>query len=280
MVSDRHGRAVHDASLLDALTSTVSAAAATILAIGRDALAPRAKADRTPVTQADVAAETAILEGLARALPGVPVVSEEALAGGEAPDLGTQFFLVDPIDGTRELIDGRAEYAVNVALVVDGVPIIGVIAAPALGLVWRGMVGHGAERLALAPGAGPQHARERVAIRTRPFGGSGAVATVSRSHRDAATDAFLARLPVAKEIVCGSAIKFGRVAEGSADVYPRLAPTSDWDVAAGCALLAAAGGTVTTPHGAMLGLAGPKQGFRVPGFIAWGDQRAAAAFTG
>jgi 3'(2'), 5'-bisphosphate nucleotidase len=279
-VSDRHGRTVSDENLLDALTATVSNAAATILAVGRAARAPRANADRAPVTQADVAAETAILEGLARAVPGVPVVSEEAIAGGEVPDLGTQFFLVDPIDGTRELIDGRPEYAVNVALVVDGVPIIGVIAAPALGLVWRGMVGHGAERLKLAPGAQPKQASERVAIRTRPFAGSGAVAAVSRSHRDAVTDAFLARLPIEKQIVCGSAIKFCRVAEGAADVYPRLAPTSDWDVAAGAVVLAAAGGMVMTPQGAALGLAGPKQGFRIPGFVAWGDKRAAATFMG
>jgi 3'(2'), 5'-bisphosphate nucleotidase len=263
-----------DGSLLDELTTIVSAAAAAILAARAGSLDVRSKADLSPVTAADHAAEAVILQGLARTLPGVPVVSEEA-AGKAAPaSLPDSFILVDPLDGTRELLAGRDEFTVNVALLTAGRPRLGIVAAPAQGRIWRGIVGRGADRLRLAPGAPAGAAPERTAIRTRPYRASGLVAAVSRSHLDAQTEAFLARLPLAERLSCGSALKFCQLAEGGADVYPRLSTTCEWDVAAGHALLAAAGGAVTTPEGAPLRYGGIATSFRVPAFVAWGDPAA------
>ncbi len=251
-----------DQGLADALTAVVARAADTILAIAPGALRTRAKADLSPVTAADEAADAAIAEGLARCLPGVAVVSEESLGRAEA--LGETFALVDPLDGTKEFVAGRPEYTVNLAIVTDGQPIAGFIAVPALGLLFRGIVGRGAERLSRDPAERP------VAIRCRRNAGA-LTAAVSRSHLDPATTAFLDRLGVGERITCGSALKFCRIAEGAADVYPRLAPTSEWDIAAGHAIVAAAGGIVTTPAGAPLRYGGGPQGFVVPGFVAWGD---------
>jgi 3'(2'), 5'-bisphosphate nucleotidase len=262
--------------LLDELTTIVSLAAAAILAARARSLDARLKADQSPVTAADHAAEAVILEGLARVLPGMAVVSEEAVGRAPAASLSDSFVLVDPLDGTRELLAGRDEFTVNVALLSGGRPRLGIIAAPAQGLLWRGIEGEGAERLHLLPGAPASAARQRIAIRARSCPRSGLVAAVSRSHFDSRTASFLARLPIADRIVCGSAIKFCRVAEGAADVYPRLSATCEWDVAAGHALLAAAGGSVTTPEGAPLRYGGISENFRVPAFVAWGDPDAAA----
>lgn len=265
-----------DMRLLDGLTAIAARAAAAILAIAHTALAPRDKPDRTPVTVADEASQTVILEGLGRLLPGVPVVSEETAAVASPMNLESRFVLVDPLDGTRELLAGRDEFTVNIALISGGHPVAGVVAAPARGLLWRGIVGGRAERLVLTPNAGSLAAREARAIHTRAWPktqrDSGLVALVSRSHRDPATEAYLAELKPAEQIACGSALKFCLLAEGTADLYVRLAPTSEWDVGAGHAVLAAAGGAVTTPDGQPL-LYG-KAGFRIPAFIAWGDRAA------
>ena len=141
---------------------------------------------------------------------------------------------------------------VNIALMENGVPVAGVVAAPARGLIWRGHVGQGAERLALPPGASRDIARERVSIRTRARPASGARVLISRSHLDSATDAFVDRLTRPEKIACGSALKFCLLADGTADIYPRLAPTSEWDIAAGHAVLLAAGGDVRKPDGSAL----------------------------
>jgi 3'(2'), 5'-bisphosphate nucleotidase len=235
-------------------------AGAAILRFDCRNVSTRQKGDESPVTLADEAAQTVILQGLAESFPGVPVVSEE----GECRLAGPTFFLVDPLDGTREFLAGRDEYTVNIALVRDGVPVVGVVGAPALGLVWRGGAGR-AERLSVsADGA----LRERAVIRTRAWPGE-RVAAVSRSHYEAASAAFLQRFAPITELSCGSALKFCRVAEGAADLYPRLAPTSEWDVAAGHAVVVAAGGAMTAPDGGILGYG--REGFRVPGFVAWGD---------
>ena len=214
-----------------------------------------------------------ILAGLARLLPGVSVVSEEASESGTTlqEDITDSFVLVDPLDGTRELLAGRDEFTVNVAIVTSGRPLLGIVAAPAQGIVWRGVAGLGAERLRLSPGAPANAAQERVAIRTRQPPRTGLVAVVSRSHLDAETQTFLARLPIAGRLACGSAVKFCQVAEGAADVYPRLSTTCEWDVAAGHAVLAAAGGTVLAPDGGPLGYGRPSRNFRVSAFVAWGD---------
>jgi 3'(2'), 5'-bisphosphate nucleotidase len=268
-----------DGRLLDELTTIVSAAAAAILAARAGSLGARTKADLSPVTVCDEAAEAAILAGLARVLPGVAVVSEEAASGAPPSSLPDSFVLVDPLDGTRELIAGRDEFTVNVAIVRGGRPRLGIVAAPAQGVVWRGSEGRGAERLQLLPGAPASAARERSAIRTRAAPRAGLVAVVSRSHLDAETEAFLARLPIAGRLTSGSAVKFCQVAEGAADVYPRLSTTCEWDVAAGHAVLTAAGGVLTAPGGAALSYGQIGRNFRVPAFVAWGDPAAPAALA-
>jgi 3'(2'), 5'-bisphosphate nucleotidase len=261
--------------LLEELTTIVSAAAAAILAVRAGPLDARSKPDLSPVTAADHAAEAVILEGLARLLPDVPVVSEEAAGRAPPARLPDTFILVDPLDGTREYVAGRDEFTVNVAIVAAGRPVLGIVAAPALAMLWRAAAGSVAERLHLVPGAPASAARERIAIRCRALPRTGGVVAVSRSHLDARTQAFLSGLPQSERIVSGSALKFCRVAEGAADVYPRLAPTCEWDVAAGHAVVAAAGGTVVTPAGAPLPYGRIAEQFRIPAFIAWGDPAAA-----
>ena len=266
-----------DGRLLDELTTIVSAAAAAILAARAGPLDARSKADFSPVTAADHAAEAVILEGLARVLPGMAVVSEEAAAAALPAGLPGSFVLVDPLDGTRELLAGRDEFTVNIGIVDGGRPRLGIVATPAQGIVWRGIEGRGAERLQLPAGAGAA-AAQRTAIRARPCPGSGLVAAVSRSHLDSQTEALLARLPVAERFARGSAVKFCQLAEGTADIYPRLSPTCEWDVAAGHAVLVAAGGTVTAPDGIPLRYGRISEKFRVAAFVAWGDPSAPARF--
>ena len=267
------------ASLLDDLTAIVSQAAATIRSFTPEKAAARTKADRTPVCDADEAAEALLLDELARLMPSVLVVSEEACARGAPPRPGTRFFLVDPLDGTREFLAGLDEYTVNLALVADGVPQIGIIAAPAQGRIWRGAVGRGGERLDLAPGAAPNAARSVIPLRPRRRPARGLIAAVSRSHPDPRTAAFVAGLPNAEQMVCGSSLKFCRLAEGSADVYPRLAPICEWDIAAGHALLVASGGAIAAPDRSPLAYGRSEEGFRVPGFVAWADPAGLAAVS-
>jgi 3'(2'), 5'-bisphosphate nucleotidase len=258
--------------LLDGLTRIASRAAAAILSIPHNDLDRREKRDRSPVTAADDASEAVILNGLAQLLPDVPVISEEAASRQKITVPGGRFLVVDPLDGTREFLAGLDEYTVNIALVDEGLPVVGVIAAPARSLIWRGDVGTGAERLALTPGADLNAARQRSAIRTRTRPSNGIRVLLSRSHLDPATDAYVDRLPGPQRVSCGSALKFGLLAEGSADVYPRLSPTSAWDVAAGHAVLTAAGGDMLTPGGESLHYRQP--GFLIPAFIAFGDRAA------
>jgi 3'(2'), 5'-bisphosphate nucleotidase len=258
--------------LLDSLTLIASRAAAATLAVQAGDLSLRKKPDASPVTAADEASEAVILEGLAKLMPDVPVVSEEATGHHRPAGLGSRYFLVDPLDGTREFIAGRDEYTVNIALMENGVPIAGVIAAPPRGLIWRGRIGQGAERLALAAGAPPEAASRREPIRTRPRPATGARVLISRSHLDAATVAYVERLNRPEQIACGSSLKLCLIAEGTADLYPRLAPTSDWDIAAGHAVLVAAGGAVLRPDGGPLRYG--QSDLIIPGFVAYGDGKA------
>jgi len=259
------------AALLEPLTRLVVRAGAAILAINRASMKINDKVDGSPVTEADLTADRIINDGLARLIPGVPVLSEERADLVKPPFEGS-FFLIDPLDGTKEFVAGRAEFTVNLALVTNGMPLLGIIGAPALGLIWRGLVGRGAERLTTDDGtlvAEPIH--------TRPFpqAGSPWIVAVSRSHGDARTEAFIDGRPGAIREVLGSAVKFGRVAEGAADIYPRLAPTREWDVAAGHAIVTAAGGKITDAQGADLKFGKDGKDFIVPAFIAWGDPSAA-----
>jgi 3'(2'), 5'-bisphosphate nucleotidase len=249
------------ADCIEQLTAIGIAAAAAILKSRGDG-AVHIKADGSPVTGADLAAEAVIRDGLSRAAT-MPIVSEEQ-AEPEHPNTSASYFLVDPLDGTREFIAGRDEYTVNIGLVSDGAPILGVIVAPALGLIWQGIVGRGAERLEFSSGkiSRPQ------AIHARPRPHGELVVMVSRSHLDAPTQTYLDGLPRTRRIACGSSLKFCRLAEGAADHYPRLGPTRDWDVAAGHAVLMAAGGSVLTPGGSPLRYGTPER--RIPAFLAWG----------
>jgi 3'(2'), 5'-bisphosphate nucleotidase len=253
------------AALMDDLTVIAARAAATIRQCGAASL--RHKADGSPVTTADEAAEAVILQDLERLAPGIPVVSEERSATEQAhASPSPTYFLVDPLDGTREFVAGRDEFTVNIALMDLGTPLIGIIAAPAADLAWRGIVGGGAERMRLSDQSG------QTAIRTRSRPPR-PVALISRSHLDPDTKTYLAGLPQALSVRCGSSIKFCRIAEGSADLYPRLAPTHDWDVAAGHAILAAAGGEVTAADGSQPIYGTPKR--LIPNFIARGDPHSA-----
>jgi len=267
-----------DARLAERLTEIAVTASTAILDVDFRYAGTRLKADNSPITRADDTAHTAIADGLARAVPGIPVISEEAVAhwaGSAPPD---EFLLVDPLDGTVEFLAGRLEYTVNIALVRGGTPVVGVIAAPALGLIWRGATGYGAERLRFTVGQGVS--RRAEGIHTRPWPTGERVAAVSRSHFDPASEAFLSRVAPVRPLAAGSALKFCRLAEGAIDVYPRLAPTSEWDVAAGHALVVAAGGAVLAHDGAALRYGGAKDEFRVPGFTAWGDAAAARRILG
>jgi 3'(2'), 5'-bisphosphate nucleotidase len=258
--------------LIGDLTSLTVAAGDAILALEPRSVARRTKADASPVTAE--AAEAVIFEGLARLLPGLPVVSEESSPGAPVRPLGPSFLLVDPLDGTREFLAGRDEYTVNLAVIAGGRPAFGIVAAPALGLIWRGLAGRGAERLVVERGA-DRAAGAATPIRTRRAPAEGLTALVSRSHLDARTGDYLARLQVAREASCGSSVKFCRIAEAAADVYPRLATTSEWDIAAGDAVLTAAGGLVAAPDGGAVTYGHAERGFRVPAFVAWGDATAA-----
>ncbi len=253
----------------------VARAAIAIRLISVDALQTRSKADASPVTAADEAAERIIVCDLRKLLPGTPVISEEAWGRGARPDLKDTFVLVDPLDGTRDFLAGESEYTVNIAIITDGKPFLGIVAAPALGVVWRGLAGRRAERLALDPA----DASTPTAIHARARPAGGYTALVSRSHFDPRTAAFLATVPVTSTVRCASSLKFCRLAEGVADLYPRLGPTSEWDIAAGHAVLLAAGGIMTAPDGAPLIYGNHKDGFRVPGFIASGDPASHPAET-
>jgi 3'(2'), 5'-bisphosphate nucleotidase len=258
------------AALMAPLTDLVVRAGAAILAVNRPAMKIDGKLDGSPVTEADLAADRIIGEGLARLFPDVPALSEEC-AHLAKPSYDGSFFLIDPLDGTKEFVAGRSEFTVNLALVTNGTPLLGIIGAPALGLVWRGLVGRGAERLKTGKGS----VAEPIQTRTLPRRGDPWIAAVSRSHRDIRTEAFIEARPGAIRQVLGSAVKFGRVAEGAADIYPRLSATSEWDVAAGHAVLTAAGGKITDAQGAELHFGKGREDFIVPEFIAWGDPAAA-----
>jgi 3'(2'), 5'-bisphosphate nucleotidase len=259
------------ASLIEPLTDLVIRAGHAILAVDRTTLKVDGKTDGSPVTEADLAADRIIGAGLARLAPDIPSLSEERIQLAQLP-YRDSFFLIDPLDGTKEFVAGRDEFTVNLALVTGGLPLLGIVAAPALGLIWRGIVGHGAERLTLRDGAAPRV--EPIRTRPCPPRGQPWTVAVSRSHGDARTEAFIAARPGAVRSELGSAVKFGRVAEGAVDIYPRMSPTCEWDVAAGHAVVTAAGGRITDSKGAALHFGAGRADFILPEFIAWGDPKA------
>lgn len=231
------------AALIDELADAAREAGEAIITVARRGFEVEAKQDTSPVTEADRAAELVILAALAKAAPGVPVVAEEEVAAGRIPSHEDTYFLVDPLDGTKEFIRGGDDYTVNIGLIEGGAPKLGVVFAPATARLHGGCVGVGAW---LDEGGG------REAIRTRPRGEQ-TTAVASKSHLNQATIDYLeAAVGTCGYVSVGSSLKFCIVAEGQADIYPRAAPTSEWDTAAGHAVLLAAGGLVDGPDGTAL----------------------------
>lgn len=245
------------AGLLDDIAEAAQEAGAAILEVVRAGFSVERKNDSSPVTEADRAAELIILGALARAAPGVPVIAEEEVAAGRIPEHGATYFLVDPLDGTKEFVRGGDDYTVNIGLIDCGTPVLGVVYAPARATLHAGVVGRGAW---LDDGDG------RRPIRTRARGDK-LVAVASKSHFTQNTADYLeAAVGLCDHLGIGSSLKFCILAEGQADIYPRLSPTSEWDTAAGHAVLLAAGGRVDGPDGRPLGYG--KRAFLNRGFLA------------
>ncbi|MCB1541832.1 MAG: 3'(2'),5'-bisphosphate nucleotidase CysQ [Rhodoblastus sp.] len=255
-------------ALARAFAGMALSAGQAIMDVYAGACVARQKADASPVTEADERAEAVILAQLAAAFPHLPVIAEESVARGLAPACGARFILVDPLDGTREFLARNGEFTVNIALIDTGVPVAGVVYAPALDKLWLG--GANAWTCAAAPGSALPPAADWRRIAARAPGPDGLVALCSRSHGDASTEEFLAGHKIARRVNAGSSLKFCLIAEGEADVYPRFGPTMEWDVAAGEAVLRAAGGRVLTPAGAPLRYGKSDEGFRNGAFVAWG----------
>jgi len=258
-----------------ALAVTALRAGRAIIEVYEAGFSVEIKPDRSPVTEADRRAEGLILADLAGLAPAVPVISEEAGVPAAAVPAPERFFLVDPLDGTREFISRNGEFTVNIALIEAGRPVVGVVLAPAVN---RLFVGCGRGLAFELPAGDEQEAADRAAwrpIATNPAKPGGLRAVASRSHRNAETDAFLARVAAKSIVSAGSSLKFCLIACGEADVYPRLGRTMEWDTAAGHAVLEAAGGAVLTLKGQPLGYGKAESGYANPPFVAWGRRESA-----
>lgn len=243
--------------LLEDIAVATKEAGAAILELVRRGFSVEHKEDLSPVTEADRAAELIILAALAKAAPGIPVVAEEEVAAGRIPAIDDTYFLVDPLDGTKEFIRGGDDYTVNIGLISGGKPLLGAVFAPARGSTYAGIVGEGAWME-------DEQGRRGIRVRDR---GSSIAAVASKSHFNQPTADYLAEAVGECEYVgIGSSLKFCIVAEGKADIYPRLAPTSEWDTAAAHAVLLAAGGQVDGPDGNPLAYG--KHAFLNRGFVA------------
>lgn len=249
-----------DLELLGQVERMARAAGALILEIYDSDFDVRGKADASPVTEADERAERCIVTALLALDSAVPVVAEEAVARGESPAIGRRFWLVDPLDGTREFVSRNGEFTVNIALIEDGAPVLGVVYEPVADRLYAGVVGQGAWL---------EEQGRRRAIACRQASAEGLVLACSRSHGDeAAMRAWLGTRTVLQRVAVGSSLKFGLLAAGQADIYPRLGRTMEWDTAAGHAVLRAAGGEVRDLAGAPLRYGKP--GLANPHFVAQG----------
>ncbi|WP_099865016.1 3'(2'),5'-bisphosphate nucleotidase CysQ [Pararhizobium haloflavum] len=248
-------------ALIDTLEAIAREAGRIILQIAARTTGADEKQDGSPVTEADLAAEQIILARLAEAFPQIPVVAEESVAAGRTPTLTeAHFFLVDPLDGTREFVAGHSDYTVNIALIDDGVPVAGVVHAPARGETYLGSANGACFIDETNPG-------ERHPIKVKPSS-SKVVALASRSHRTRETDDYLAAEGITDCLSVGSSLKFCMMAKGLADVYPRFGRTMEWDTAAGDAVLRAAGGSTKTINGEPLRYGNCAKHFVNPDFIA------------
>ncbi len=250
-------------SLLPEVEVLARRAGDAIMAVYETDFEARTKDDASPVTDADLAAEAIIKPALEALTPDIPVVAEEAAAAGEVPDVsGGAFWLVDPLDGTKEFLKRNGEFTVNIALIRDRAPVLGAVFLPAKETLYSGVVGGGATK---SVGTGSP-----AVIATRAVPPEGLTVVGSRSHGDLSEiEAFLGGAKIASMTPAGSSLKFCLVAEGAADVYPRLGRTMEWDVAAGHAVLSAAGGRVTETDGAPFRYA-KNAIFENPHFVAWG----------
>ena len=253
------------------LAAAAARAGAAIMQHYREPAAFEIKGDNSPVTRADCDSEAIILEALRRLAPEVKVVSEETCSVTAGP-LPRRFFLVDPLDGTKEFIQKRSDFTVNIALIEEGRPRFGLVYAPSRALLAVTISpGRAVEVELPANAAGAELGRLRQStLRARLAGSTGLTALVSHSHLDPETEAFLAKLKIAERSGLGSSVKFLAIARGEADVYPRFGPTMEWDTAAGQAVLEAAGGMVVDAGGQPLRYGKTAMGLRNPGFIAWG----------
>jgi 3'(2'), 5'-bisphosphate nucleotidase len=257
---------------LAGLVDAALAGAREVMAVHATDFAVERKADDSPVSEADRAAERAILAKLSEVMPKCPVIAEEAVAEGRVPRTGHTFLLVDPLDGTKEFVSRNGEFTVNIGLVEAGTPVAGVVLAPALGLAYAGSP-EGAWKGRTDESFGMVRDWERIAVRRA---GSSPVAVASRSHMTPATEAALKQAEARETTSIGSSLKFCLLAAAEADFYPRLGPTMEWDTAASDAVLRAAGGTVVTLDGAPLrygktGVPGMRD-FENPHFIAAADR--------
>ena len=253
------------------LTDAACRAGAAIMAHYLKAAPVELKGDMSPVTCADRDSEAVILEALALLAPDIPVVSEESCGTSIGP-LPDRFFLVDPLDGTKEFIKQRTDFTVNIALIEHGRPSFGLVYAPARSLLAVTIAPDEAVEAELPPSASGADLNRlpQKRLQARAPQGTGLTALVSASHLDPATEAFLAKLKITQRSGLGSSVKFLAIAKGEADVYPRFAPTMEWDTAAGQAVLEAAGGVVVDAEGAPLRYGKTQTGLRNPSFIAWG----------
>jgi len=227
------------------------------------------KDDNSPVTKADTDAEAIILEALGKIVPEIPVISEEAASQGVIPDIEDRFFLVDPLDGTKEFVRHNDEFTVNIALIENTIPVMGIVYAPALDRMFFAPAPNKAFELHLPCTSSPQMDKaQRLQVRTPPP--QGLTAAVSRSHIDEETDRFLQQFNIAERRSAGSSLKFCLIAAAEIDIYPRTGPTMEWDTAAGQAVLQGAGGSVTTQDGNPLAYGKRATGYKNPPFTAWG----------
>lgn len=229
------------------------------------------KDDSSPVTEADEKAEALILAALAEADPSLPVIAEEAVAAGNIPEHGNRFALVDPLDGTKEFINKRGEFTVNIGVIENGVPVMGVVYAPALNRLFVADSRFSAWQAEVEPGGALPDPEDRRALRIRRVPEAGVTAIASKSHRSDETNAFLDTQNVGDIISAGSSLKFCLIAAGEADLYPRHGRTMEWDTAAGQAVAEAAGARVTETDGAPLLYGKKERGYDNPHFIVWGD---------
>lgn len=259
-------------ALADRLLPHVLAAGRIQMRYFRQGVAVETKADTTPVTAADQESEVVLVQALRQLGPAIPIVAEEAMAAGLQPEIETVFWLVDPLDGTREFINGRGEFTINIALVVDRVPVFGIIYAP----VTHDLFVTTGPQTVLRGSIAPDHpvatldAAGAKPVRARRYDPRALVVLASRSHMTPETERYLAALNVSERRHAGSSLKFCLIAAGEADVYPRAGRTNEWDTAAGQAILLAAGGRVTTFDNRPLLYGKAADAFRNPDYVAWG----------